>query len=88
MIKTKHKTAIKITSSTIKGSTDRKSNMCIFILIFYFLIFVLGVTPGNEDATSVKDFVYFCIWFKSREFRGRLSPRFRCVTSAVESFSL
>ena len=88
MIMTKHKTAIKITSSTIKGSSDRKSNMGIFILIFDFLIFVLGVTPGNEDATSVKDFVYFCVWCKSREFRGRLSPRFRFVTPAVESFSL
>ena len=42
----------------------------------------------NEYVGSVQDFIFwFCIWCKSRELRGRMSPRFPCVTPMMESFS-
>ena len=83
MIIVKHKTAIKIMQRTITDSTDRESNMCILISIFYFRIFAHGVTHGDKDARSFKDF----IWCKSRDLEGRVSPRFSCVTPAGERIS-
>ena len=42
----------------------------------------------NEDAESVQDFIFwFCFWCKSKELRGRVCPRFLCVTLIMESFS-
>ena len=86
MIMAKHKTAIKITLSTITDSTDRQSNMCILISIFYFRIFFPVATHGNEDAGSVQYFILL-FWCKSKESGGRVSPRCPCVTPVVESFS-
>ena len=42
-----------------------------------FMVFVPGVTEGNENAGSVQDFIllFLCI---SRELGGRGSPRFPC----------
>ena len=43
----------------------------------------------NEDAESVQDFIFwFCVWFKSRELGGRVSPRFPCVNPVMGSFTL
>ena len=40
------------------------------------------------DEGSAQDFIFwFCVWCKSRELGGRVSPRFPCVTSVMESFS-
>ena len=37
---------------------------------------------------SVPDFILrFCVWCKSRELRGRVSPRFPFVTPVMESFT-
>ena len=42
----------------------------------------------NEDMGLVQDFIFsFCVWRKSRVLRGRVSQRFPCVNSAMESFS-
>ena len=59
------------------------------------LPWVLGVTfentctvsgEQNEDVGSVQDFIFcFCVWCKSRELGGRLSPRFPCVTPVMEA---
>ena len=50
-----------------------------------FIVFVPGVTQGNENAESVQNFILFLC--KSGELGGRESPRFPCVTSVVGSFS-
>ena len=42
----------------------------------------------NEDAGSVQNFIFwFCVWCKSRELGGRVSRKFPCVTTVMESFS-
>ena len=42
----------------------------------------------NEDTGLVQDFIYwFCVWCKSRELRGIVSPTFPCVIMLMESFS-
>ena len=51
-----------------------------------FMVFVPGVTQGNEDAGSAQDFILL-FWCKSGELGSRGSPRFPCTTSAVGSFS-
>ena len=53
-----------------------------------FYIFVLCVTQWKDGAEWVQYFIFcFCVWCKSRQLGGRVSPRFPCVTPAVESFS-
>ena len=51
-----------------------------------FMVFVPGVTQGNEDTGSVQDFILL-LWCKSGELGSRGSPRFPCKTSVVGSFS-
>ena len=50
------------------------------------IVFVAGVTEGNEDAGLAQ---YFILLFscKSGELGSRESPRFLCITSVVRSFS-
>ena len=52
-----------------------------------FMVFVPGVTQGNEDAGSVQDFILLFFWCKSGEFVSRGSPRFLFVAPVVENFS-
>ena len=51
-----------------------------------FMVFVPGVTQGNEDAGSAQDFILL-LWCKSGELGSRESPRFPCTTSVEGSFS-
>ena len=51
-----------------------------------FMVFVAGVTQGNEDAGSAQDFILL-FWCKSGELRSRGSPRCPGTTSVVGSFS-
>ena len=51
-----------------------------------FMVFVPGVTQGNDNAGSVQDFISL-FWCKSGELGSRGSPRFPCTTSLVGSFS-
>ena len=47
-----------------------------------FMVFVPGVTEGNEVAGLTQDFILlFCC--KSGELGSKESPRFPCVTSVV-----
>ena len=48
-----------------------------------FMVFVPGVTQGNENAGSVQDFILLLLF----KLVGRGSPRFPCVTSVVGSLS-
>ena len=41
-----------------------------------FMVFVPGVSQGNDDAGLIQDFVLFFVWCKLGELRGRESPRF------------
>ena len=50
------------------------------------MVFVAGVTQGNEDAGSAQDFILL-LWCKSGELGSRESPRFPCTTSVEGSFS-
>ena len=60
----------------------------------WFLVMCVGLEntctisgKWNEDVESVKYFIFgFCIWCKSRESGGSVSPRFPCVTLVMESF--
>ena len=47
-----------------------------------FMVFVPGVTQGNEEAGSFQDFILF-FWCESGELEGRGNPRFSCVTPVV-----
>ena len=51
-----------------------------------FMVFVPGVTQGNEDAGSAQDFIML-FWCKSGELGSRGSRRFPCTTPVVGSFS-
>ena len=52
--------------------------------IFSFLVLLKEMkTPGESKILSC----YFCIWLRSRELGGRVSPRFPFVTLVVEGFS-
>ena len=69
----------------------------VFVLLGVMLLWVMGVGfentctvfgKWNEDGESVQDFIFwFCVWCKSRELGGRMSPGFPCVTPLMESFS-
>ena len=45
-----------------------------------FMVFIPGVTQGNEDAGSAQDIISL-FWCKSGELGSRGSPRFPCVKS-------
>ena len=51
-----------------------------------FMVFVPGVTQGNESAGSAQDFILL-FWYKSKELESRGNLRFPCTTSVVGSFS-
>ena len=51
------------------------------------MVFVSGVTQGNEDTRSVQYIILLFFWWKPGELGGRVSPRFPCVNPVVESFS-
>ena len=51
-----------------------------------FMVFVPGVTQGNEDAWSAQ-YLNLLFWCKSGELGSRGSPRFPCTTLVVGSFS-
>ena len=69
----------------------------VFFLLGLMLLWVMCVGfentctvsgKWNEEAGSVQDFIFwFCVWRKSRELGGRVSPTFFCVTPMMESFS-
>ena len=52
--------------------------------IFSFLVLLKEMKTLGESKISS---CYFCIWRRSRELVGRVSPRFPFVTLVVESFS-
>ena len=51
-----------------------------------FMVFVLGITQGNENAGLAQDFILL-FYLKSGELGSRGSPRFLSVTSGVGRFS-
>ena len=53
------------------------------LFIFEFLVLLKEMkTRGEPEISSC----CFCVWCKSRELGGRVSPRFPCKTQVVKSF--
>ena len=51
-----------------------------------FMVFVPGVTQGNENAVSAQDLILL-FWCRSGELGKRGGPRFPSKTSVVRSLS-
>ena len=47
------------------------------LLIFSFLVLFKDMRARGQSKISL-----FCVWCKSRELGGRVSPRFSCITTA------